>query len=270
MSIFGAPAAAPSNVLLQMKAGKLVQQGTSVTSDPRKGLLTLRKSEDGLMHLLWKDRASGTVEDDLIVFQGDAAMEHVPQCSSGFAMMLRFTTGRKALFWSQEPRKKGAGWEDISKERDLVKKANDILNGTPAPPAAAAPSGARIRVPTLKQPCPPCEPTLTAPLALRCSWLRRDDALGAHGHVVRWAWGRGRSACSGRCCRTDRCRPRCCGSCSRRRAGPIGGSAIGRLLCRLHCQHSERHSGSRAADCRADRRAGECSGRTRLLRRRDS
>lgn len=164
MSIFGAAAATPSNVLLQMKAGKLVQQGTSVTSDPRKGLLILRKTEDGLMHLIWKDRASGTVEDDLIVFQNDAAMEHVPQCTSGFAMMLRFTTGRKALFWSQEPRKKGAGWEEVSKERELVKKANDILNGTTAP-ATAASSGARARVPAPKPPSPASKPVpdLSAP-----------------------------------------------------------------------------------------------------------
>ena len=97
-SIFGAPQPAASNVLLQMKAGKLTQSGTTVTADPRKGLLLLQKSDDDLMHLIWKDRSSNTVEDDLIIFQGDATLKHLPQCKTGYAMLLEFTTGRKSLF----------------------------------------------------------------------------------------------------------------------------------------------------------------------------
>mmetsp|Transcript_22591 Transcript_22591/g.74504 ORF Transcript_22591/g.74504 Transcript_22591/m.74504 type:complete len:263 (+) Transcript_22591:112-900(+) len=135
-SIFGAPQPAASNVLLQMKAGKLTQSGTTVTADPRKGLLLLQKSDDDLMHLIWKDRSSNTVEDDLIIFQGDATLKHLPQCKTGYAMLLEFTTGRKSLFWSQEPRKKGTDWEDIAKESELMNKANGILNGS-QPPAAA-------------------------------------------------------------------------------------------------------------------------------------
>mmetsp|Transcript_4513 Transcript_4513/g.13082 ORF Transcript_4513/g.13082 Transcript_4513/m.13082 type:complete len:231 (-) Transcript_4513:213-905(-) len=135
-SIFGAPQPAASNVLLQMKAGKLTQSGTTVTADPRKGLLLLQKSDDDLMHLIWKDRSSNTVEDDLIIFQGDATLKHLPQCKTGYAMLLEFTTGRKSLFWSQEPRKKGIDWEDIAKESELMNKANGILNGS-QPPAAA-------------------------------------------------------------------------------------------------------------------------------------
>jgi len=117
-------------------------QGTTVTPDTRKGMLLLRKSEDGLMHLIWKDRTSNTVEDDLIIFQGDATLKHVPQCKDGFVMLLEFTTGRRLFFWSQEPRKKGTGFEsaeDIAKEQELMKKANDVLNGnvqTAAAPAA--------------------------------------------------------------------------------------------------------------------------------------
>merc|ERR1719502_2103699 len=122
-----APAAAP---LLQMKAGKMNLEGTTVTPDTRKGLLVLRKSEDGLMHLIWKDRGAGTVVDDLIVFEGDATIRRLEECKDGFAMLLEFSqTVRKLFFYSQEP----------------LDKANNILTGgaTSAPAASGgAPGGA--------------------------------------------------------------------------------------------------------------------------------
>jgi len=129
--------------LLQMKAGKMNLQGTTVTADPRKGIITLRKSDDGLMHLLWKERNSGGVEDDLIVFEGDASMRRLEQCQDGYAMLLEFTqTGRKLFFYSQEPRKKGLDWDDTTKEKELLERANGILTGGSAPAAApAAPAG---------------------------------------------------------------------------------------------------------------------------------
>ena len=65
--------------MFQMKAGKATLAGTTVTSDARKGLLVLRKSDDGLMHLIWQDRTTGTVEDDLIVFPGDASLLPSPK-----------------------------------------------------------------------------------------------------------------------------------------------------------------------------------------------
>ena len=121
-----------------MKAGKMTLAGTTVTPDPRKGLLILRK-DDGLMHLIWKDRATGTVEEDLIIFQGDASLRHVPQCADGFGMLLEFSSGRRFFFWSQEPRKKDLGWgeDDAAKEFEMLEQANAILNGTPAATAGA-------------------------------------------------------------------------------------------------------------------------------------
>jgi len=211
-SIFGATTATPSNVLLQMKAGKMAQNGTTVTPDARKGLMVLCKTEDGLMHLIWQDRATGTVEDDLIVFQGDATLKHVPQCKTGFAMMLAFTTGRKALFWSQESRKKGLDWEDVTKETELIKKANDILNGIPAP-AAAAPTGAcphRAALPCCRPssarrdehpslPSPTCIPPPPAHLPFRLfrSFSRRlwrHDPFGVDGDALWRRRGQRRSA----------------------------------------------------------------------------
>jgi hypothetical protein len=137
----GMPGGGGPAPLLQMKAGKMNREGTTVTADTRKGLLVLKKSEDGLMHLIWKDR-NGAVVDDLIVFEGDATIRQLDECKDGFAMLLEFSqTARKLFFYSQEARKKGLGWgaDDITKEKELVEKANQILTGRSA---AAAPSAA--------------------------------------------------------------------------------------------------------------------------------
>jgi hypothetical protein len=142
MSIFAAQPQGGRSGLFEMHCGKCTLAGTTVTSDPRKGALVLKKSEDGLMHLIWKDRGTQAVEDDLIVFQGDATLRHLPQCKDGFVMLLEFTqTKRKLFFWSQERRKKGLDFskeEDVAKEKELLEKANRALNGTPEPAPAAA------------------------------------------------------------------------------------------------------------------------------------
>ena len=38
--------------------------------------------EDQLMHFKWKDRTSGTVEDDLIIFPDDVEFKKVSQCTT--------------------------------------------------------------------------------------------------------------------------------------------------------------------------------------------
>ena len=48
--------------LVEFRAGKMKQTGTTVTADTRKGLAFM-KMEDGLLHFLWKDRKSGEVVD---------------------------------------------------------------------------------------------------------------------------------------------------------------------------------------------------------------
>lgn len=140
MSIFAQPPAGARSGLFEMQCGKATLAGSTVTADPRKGLLSLKKSEDGLMHLVWKDRTSNAVEEDLIVFPGDATLRHLDACKDGYVMLLEFTqTKRKLFFWSQERRKKGLEFsklEDISKEKALLEKANRALTGTPEPAPA--------------------------------------------------------------------------------------------------------------------------------------
>ncbi|KAI8923310.1 proteasome complex subunit Rpn13 ubiquitin receptor-domain-containing protein [Entophlyctis helioformis] len=95
-----------------------------VTPDHRKGLLFLSLSEDGFLHLCWKDRAFGIVEDNLILFPGDAKLVHLPQSSSGRAYMLRFaSSSRRLFFWIQEPSR--------DRSDQLVNRFNHILDNPP-------------------------------------------------------------------------------------------------------------------------------------------
>ena len=105
--------------------------GTTVTPDTRKGLVFMQL-EDNLMHFCWKDRKSGKMEDDFIVFPGDAEIKQISQCTTGRVLLLKFKdTNRKCFYWLQEPS------ED--KDEEFLKKVNDLIDN----PASASilPSG---------------------------------------------------------------------------------------------------------------------------------
>ncbi|KAG0375787.1 adhesion regulating molecule 1 [Mortierella sp. AD032] len=90
--------------LLEFKAGRCFRTtGTdTVKPDPTKGLVYLEE-EDGLMHFFWKNRTSGEIEDDLILFPGDAELIAVPQCTTGRVVMLQFkSSSQKLFYWLQE------------------------------------------------------------------------------------------------------------------------------------------------------------------------
>ncbi|XP_030830130.1 proteasomal ubiquitin receptor ADRM1 [Strongylocentrotus purpuratus] len=115
-----------SKNLVEFRAGKMELKGTTVTSDKRKGLVYLHQPDDTLMHFCWKDRTSGTVVDDLIIFPDDCEFKRVPQCTTGRVYILKFkSSARKFFFWMQEPK--------TDKDDELCKKVNDVLNNPPAP-----------------------------------------------------------------------------------------------------------------------------------------
>ncbi|CAH6776668.1 Adrm1 [Phodopus roborovskii] len=88
--------------LVEFRAGKMSLKGTTVTPDKRKGLVYIQQTDDSLIHFCWKDRTSGTVEDDLIIFPDDCEFKRVPQCPSGRVYVLKFKAGSKRLFfWMQ-------------------------------------------------------------------------------------------------------------------------------------------------------------------------
>ncbi|ESO99163.1 hypothetical protein LOTGIDRAFT_207827 [Lottia gigantea] len=126
-ALFGnASGRSQSKNLVEFRAGKMTLKDKMVTPDKRKGLVYVHQSDDSLMHFCWKDRTTGTVEDDLIIFPEDIEFKHLPQCTTGRAYLLKFkNSARKYFFWLQEPKS--------DKDEENCRKVNDFLNHPPTP-----------------------------------------------------------------------------------------------------------------------------------------
>uniref|UniRef100_A0A7M4EDB5 ADRM1 26S proteasome ubiquitin receptor n=1 Tax=Crocodylus porosus TaxID=8502 RepID=A0A7M4EDB5_CROPO len=117
-----------SKYLVEFRAGKMSLKGSTVTPDKRKGLVYIQQTDDSLIHFCWKDRTSGSVEDDLIIFPDDCEFKRVPQCTTGRVYVLKFKAGSKRLFfWMQEPK--------TDKDEEHCRKVNEYLNNPPMPGA---------------------------------------------------------------------------------------------------------------------------------------
>jgi len=80
------------------------------------------------MHFCWKDRTSGQVEDDLIIFPDDVEFRKVAQCTTGRVFVLKFkSNNRRCFYWMQEPK--------TEKDDDFCTKVNEYLNNPPQPGA---------------------------------------------------------------------------------------------------------------------------------------
>ncbi|XP_047462944.1 proteasomal ubiquitin receptor ADRM1 [Mugil cephalus] len=118
-----------SKYLVEFRAGKMNLKGNTVTPDKRKGMVYIQQSDDSLIHFCWKDRTSGSVDDDLIIFPDDCEFKRVNQCTTGRVYVLKFKAGSKRLFfWMQEPK--------TDKDEEYCRKVNEYLNN---PPIAGAP-----------------------------------------------------------------------------------------------------------------------------------
>ncbi|KAI6017419.1 adhesion regulating molecule [Pisolithus microcarpus] len=89
-----------SQTLLAFKAGRSFRRSGSsfVDANPTKGAIVLSNGDDGLLHFMWKERPSGSVREDLILFPGDARMERVTQERSGRTFVLRFDSSDQKHF----------------------------------------------------------------------------------------------------------------------------------------------------------------------------
>uniref|UniRef100_A0A8C2AJ56 Adhesion regulating molecule 1 n=1 Tax=Cyprinus carpio TaxID=7962 RepID=A0A8C2AJ56_CYPCA len=115
-----------SKYLVEFRAGKMTLKGSTVTPDKRKGLVYIQQTDDSLIHFCWKDRSTGTVEDDLIIFPDDCEFKRVNQCTTGRVFVLKFKAGSKRLFfWLQEPK--------TDKDDEYCRKVNEYLNNPPIP-----------------------------------------------------------------------------------------------------------------------------------------
>jgi hypothetical protein len=108
-----------------------------VTADKRKGQLSLfRKGMDGMNHLKWKDRSTGSEEEDLFIFPGEQTVERVDTGRPDDRVwLLQFKNGKRLFFWSQE--------FDEEAEKEKVEDLGKFLKDPSTIPAvqAAAASG---------------------------------------------------------------------------------------------------------------------------------
>ncbi|KAF9935894.1 hypothetical protein BGZ75_007806 [Mortierella antarctica] len=113
---------ASANHLLQFKAGRCFREEDThtVKPDPAKGLVYMDE-EDGLMHFYWKNRTTNTLDDDLILFPGDAELVTVPECTTGRVVMLKFkSSSQKLFFWLQEA--------NTDRDGIILQQANALIN----------------------------------------------------------------------------------------------------------------------------------------------
>ncbi|KAG6830700.1 hypothetical protein H0H92_015176 [Tricholoma furcatifolium] len=142
-----------SDTLLAFKAGRAYRRpGTNfVDAQPEKGAIHLMNSDDGLLHFMWKNRTTGNVEEDLILFPSDATFVKVPQATNGRVYVLKFSSSDQRHF-------------DASSARDeeFVHNLNGYLDdpdftpqwgqSQPAQASTSAPSSSRA--PSQFQPTP--------------------------------------------------------------------------------------------------------------------
>ncbi|XP_034028916.1 proteasomal ubiquitin receptor ADRM1-like [Thalassophryne amazonica] len=123
-----------SKYLVEFRAGKMTMKGTTVTPDKRKGQVYIQQTDDSLIHFCWKDRTTGNVDDDLIIFPDDCEFKRVNQCTTGRVYVLKFKAGSKRLFfWMQEPKP--------DKDEEYCRKVNEYLNNPPMPGALGSSGG---------------------------------------------------------------------------------------------------------------------------------
>ncbi|CAN8075889.1 unnamed protein product [Agarophyton chilense] len=96
-----------------------------VEADPRKGMFQIVTATDGLMHLQWRPRNSPTVEQDLILFNGDAEVQQVTSCpTSARVYVLKWKEGdTRMFFWMQG--------NDASQDVTNIASVNRLLESGP-------------------------------------------------------------------------------------------------------------------------------------------
>jgi len=93
-----------SEVLLAFKAGRAFRrEGTnSVEPSPTKGAIYLTNGDDGLLHFIWMNRTTNTIEEDLILFPFDPSFVKVAQ-TAGRVYVLKFSSSnQRHFFWMQD------------------------------------------------------------------------------------------------------------------------------------------------------------------------
>ncbi|KAL5769096.1 hypothetical protein ACOSP7_015653 [Xanthoceras sorbifolium] len=121
---------AMQEIFVEFRAGKMLFEGKRVIPDSRKGLVRIKRGEEGLIHFQWLDRSRSVVEDDQIIFPDEAVFEKVDE-PSGRVYILKFNTDdRKFFIWMQEPGAEGDA-ELCSSVNYYINRPLEILNEEP-------------------------------------------------------------------------------------------------------------------------------------------
>ncbi|KAF9468566.1 proteasome complex subunit Rpn13 ubiquitin receptor-domain-containing protein [Collybia nuda] len=110
-----------AEILLAFKAGRAFRREATNTVDPSptKGAIVLTNGEDGLLHFTWKNRTTGEIEEDLILFPSEATFVKVPQ-SQGRMYVLKFSSSnQRHFFWMQDA--------NSARDTEFVNNLNGLL-----------------------------------------------------------------------------------------------------------------------------------------------
>ncbi|KAI9633084.1 proteasome complex subunit Rpn13 ubiquitin receptor-domain-containing protein [Dioszegia hungarica] len=128
------------SILISVPAGRCHRRSPDskwVDPAPEKGSIEM-KFEDDLMHLWWKSKSTGSIEDELIVFPGEATFEQVKQDPTGRTHILKFSSSdQNYFFWFQRANKS----TDLRAQVDLNAFLQDPsyrVGSAPLPAVAAA------------------------------------------------------------------------------------------------------------------------------------
>lgn len=110
--------------MTEFRAGRIVKEGTTAKPDPRKGLVRVLRTEDGLVHLEWWSRDDETAagpEFDEIVFPEEAEWVKPDKAPPRvYKLQYKEQSDRDLWFWMQEPSE--------STDAEIISKVNRAIN----------------------------------------------------------------------------------------------------------------------------------------------
>ncbi|KAG1058124.1 hypothetical protein G6F43_000068 [Rhizopus delemar] len=85
--------------------------------------------EDQLLHLYWKERSpQANIEDDIIIFPGEATFNKVSQCTTGRVYLLKFNNSNEKHFYWMQNKSDGKDQEYANSVNELIGDSEDDIN----------------------------------------------------------------------------------------------------------------------------------------------
>lgn len=88
--------------IIQIRAGRMIQEGKMVKPDTKKGVFTLVNDASGMVEILWSNLTNSTETVSALVAPGEATFNKVTKCTTGRVFVLDFKGTRQMFWWLQE------------------------------------------------------------------------------------------------------------------------------------------------------------------------